>query len=761
MPPSTHGSRPSRMASVYETLVTHPNSTVSSLMRQTRLSRPTITTLLDSLTEMGLVAPQGAEGSVGRPAETWAPRKDAGVVIGVDLLQHSVLLAVAQLDGEIIETDHRSGLSVDSSVRFRNVLDLISKHVTEGTAGPPRAIVISTTGTVDLDGRLMRSDAVPQWEGFDLGKELSQRLRLPVRIENDVNAAAFGEFALRCGDGSLSPGDDLLLIALSRAIVTGLVMNGKLHRGHRQNAGEVGLRIVDGVGLSPGSLARAAESIGTVSAVLDPASIVLTLPNRESPGILAEIIEHLRTARESSAAELNLEVSRLGQGSAIVGALSLALQEARTSLFGESTALIPIPKGLNHITRITARGIHYPMSTVKPAASDRATLRIGVVGVGARSDIAKHFELPGLNCRITAAAEPHPDGEARILNRIGRSDIKLTSSVTELIAEGIDAALVTSPDDTHAQVACELLRAGVPVYVEKPLATRMDDAIAILQTAYETGTKLYVGHNMRHMHVVRSMRDLIRRGTIGEVKAIWCRHFVGNGGDYYFKDWHATREHGTGLLLQKAAHDLDVMHWLAGSHTEQVTAMGGLTLYGQITDRQDRSDQLLGDWFSMDNWPPLSQRGLNPVVDVEDLSMMLMRMESGLFASYQQCHYTPDYWRNYTVIGTEGRIENFGDYEGGHIKLWNRRHLYDPEGDAQFPIKGDDKGHGDADVLTVSEFVSFITEGTPTDTSPLGAWYAVAAAIAATDSIRNGSSPRDIPKLAPEVIDYFNNNQVR
>ena len=237
------------MASVYETLVTHPNSTVSSLMRQTRLSRPTITTLLDSLTEMGLVAPQGAEGSVGRPAETWAPRKDAGVVIGVDLLQHSVLLAVAQLDGEIIETDHRSGLSVDSSVRFRNVLDLISKHVTEGTAGPPRAIVISTTGTVDLDGRLMRSDAVPQWEGFDLGKELSQRLRLPVRIENDVNAAAFGEFALRCGDGSLSPGDDLLLIALSRAIVTGLVMNGKLHRGHRQNAGEVGLRIVDGVGL--------------------------------------------------------------------------------------------------------------------------------------------------------------------------------------------------------------------------------------------------------------------------------------------------------------------------------------------------------------------------------------------------------------------------------------------------------------------------------------------------------------------------------
>ena len=761
MPASIHHSRQGRLAGVYEALVAHPNDTVSSLMKRTRLSRPTITTLLDSLTELGLVAPQGAEGNVGRPAETWAPRKDAGVVIGVDLLHRSALLAVARLDGEIIDTDHRSEVSVDSSARFTTLLDLISSHITEGTAGPPLAIVVSTTGTVDLDGRLMRSDAVPQWEGFALGHELSQRLHLPVRIENDVNASAFGEFALRCGDGSLQPTDDLLLIALSRAIVTGLVMGGELHRGNRQNAGEVGLRIIDESGPASGNLARAAESIGTVSAVLDPACIVLSLPNRESPGILAEIIDHLRINRESSAAELNLQVSRLGQGAAIVGALSLALQEARTALFGESTRLIPIPKEIGHITRITARGIHSPMSMAQPAASERATLRIGVVGVGARADIAKHFELPRLNCRITAAADPHPDAEARLPQRLGRSDIKLTRNVTELIAEGIDAALVTSPDDTHAQVTCELLRAGIPVYVEKPLATRMNDAIEILRTAYETGTKLYVGHNMRHMDVVRSMRDLIRRGAIGEVKAIWCRHFVGNGGDYYFKDWHATREHATGLLLQKAAHDLDVMHWLADSHTTQVTAMGGLTLYDRITDRQDRSGQLLGDWFDMENWPPLSQKGLNPVVDVEDISMMLMQMESGLFASYQQCHFTPDYWRNYTVIGTEGRIENFGDYEGGHIKLWNRRHLYDPEGDARFPIKGDDKGHDDADVLTISEFVSFITDDTPTDTSPLGAWYAVAAAIAATDSLRNGSSPRDIPELDPDIVTYFTNNQVK
>ncbi len=390
-----------------------------------------------------------------------------------------------------------------------------------------------------------------------------------------------------------------------------------------------------------------------------------------------------------------------------------------------------------------------------------APLRVGVVGVGARSVIARHVESPENGGLITAAYEPHPDAAQRILARLGRADIVAADSLRGLIESGIDAALVTSPDDTHAAIACELLEAGVPVYLEKPIAIHLDDATRILTTAYETGTRLYVGHNMRHMDVVRGMGDLIRQGAIGEVKAIWCRHFVGNGGDYYFKDWHADRRRVNGLLLQKAAHDLDVMHWLAGSHTVRVTAMGALSLYGQVQDRRDRTGELMGDWFSYDNWPPLSQTGLNPVVDVEDLSMMLMRMESGVLASYEQCHYTPDYWRNYTVIGTEGRIENFGDGDGGVIKLWNRRRDYDPDGDAQFPIVGDAGGHGDADRLTVGEFVRFVREGAPTDTSPLGAWYAVAAAVQATDSLRSGSVPRDIPPLPADLVDYFDRHQKR
>lgn len=379
------------------------------------------------------------------------------------------------------------------------------------------------------------------------------------------------------------------------------------------------------------------------------------------------------------------------------------------------------------------------------------TLRIGVVGAGGRATLACHvFDH---DATIVAAADPHPDAATRVA-RLGEG-IEVVKDHHHLIDFGIDAAFVTSPDDTHAAITIDLLRAHVPVFLEKPLAITIPDADEVLSTAYETRTRLYVGHNMRHMHVVQIMRELISEGAVGEVKAIWCRHFVGHGGDFYFKDWHAEREHGTGLLLQKGSHDIDVIHWLADSVTREVAAIGDLMVYGSNPHRGDNSSLLAGDWLDTAVYPPEELRNLNPVIDVEDVSMMLMRLDSGVLASYQQCHFTPDYWRNYTVIGTKGRLENFGDGEGGIVKLWNRRSGYRAEADAEYPIIGDDNGHRDADALTVAEFLRFIREGGPTETNPLSARDAVAAGIAATDSLRNGSQPRRVPAVADKIASYF------
>ncbi|WP_416443180.1 Gfo/Idh/MocA family protein [Leucobacter sp. HNU] len=380
-------------------------------------------------------------------------------------------------------------------------------------------------------------------------------------------------------------------------------------------------------------------------------------------------------------------------------------------------------------------------------------LRLAVVGAGARSAIARHALGSGA-ARIVAVVDPGSNARLRAAEAF-ECDSAFESH-GELIAASasgldVDAAFVTSPDDTHAEIAVALLHAGIAVYLEKPLAIEVADADAILAAAAESGTRLYVGHNMRHMAVVRTMRDIILRGEIGQVKAIWCRHFVGNGGDYYFKDWHADRSRANGLLLQKGAHDIDVIHWLAGGTSELVTGLGGLTLYGGIEDRRDNSDRTMPEWFSLDSWPPLSQTELNPVIDVEDLSMITMRLDNGVLASYQQCHYTPDYWRNYTVIGTAGRLENFGDGDGAVVRVWNRRTLYAEHGDAEYPVRGDEGGHDDADRLTVAEFLAFVRDGIATTTSAVAARNAVATAVAATESIRAGGAPHPVRPVDPSI----------
>jgi predicted dehydrogenase len=264
---------------------------------------------------------------------------------------------------------------------------------------------------------------------------------------------------------------------------------------------------------------------------------------------------------------------------------------------------------------------------------------------------------------------------------------------------------------------------------------------------------------MRHFAVVLQMKALIDQGVIGEVKAAWCRHFVSYGGDAYYKDWHAEQAKSFGLLLQKGAHDIDVLHWLCGGYTTRVTAMGALSVYGQVTDRRDAaSAEPLAEFdYSHGCWPPLAQTGLNPVIDVEDLNMMLMQLDTGVLASYQQCHYAPDAWRNYTVIGTEGRMENMGDLPGESVvKVWTKRHNnFDPDGDMQYPVPVETGSHGGSDKKILAEFVRYLREGGPIATSPVAARHSVAAGVQATLSLRNGSVPMDVPPLPQEMVAYF------
>ena len=135
-------------------------------------------------------------------------------------------------------------------------------------------------------------------------------------------------------------------------------------------------------------------------------------------------------------------------------------------------------------------------------------------------------------------------------------------------------------------------------------------------------------------------------------------------------------------------------------------------------------------------------------------------LDNGVLASYQQCHFTPDYWRNYTVIGTEGRIENFGDERARRSKLWNRRHQGAAPADETFIVpEAVTDGHGGADGLLIAEFVRFVRDGGATETSPVAARKAVAAGVVATASLRGDGCALTVPALAADIVDYFDAGQ--
>jgi predicted dehydrogenase len=272
-----------------------------------------------------------------------------------------------------------------------------------------------------------------------------------------------------------------------------------------------------------------------------------------------------------------------------------------------------------------------------------AALRIGVIGFGLRGALATHAHRPGDGSVVVALCDPSPDAGVRFRERFGPG-VTVDTDLEAFAGQGLDAAFVLSPDDLHHEHARFLLERDIAVYLEKPMAITTADCDDLLALTRDRSGRLYVGHNMRHMPFVREMKRLIDSGAIGTPKAAWCRHFVSTGGDYYFSDWHAERRHTTSLLLQKGTHDIDVLHWLLGSYTRSTTAVGGLMVYGDNPDRAS-ADRPAIPWREretlLDRWPPAVQTRLNPVIDVEDVSMMLMTLENGTFASYQQCHFTP------------------------------------------------------------------------------------------------------------------------
>jgi predicted dehydrogenase len=143
----------------------------------------------------------------------------------------------------------------------------------------------------------------------------------------------------------------------------------------------------------------------------------------------------------------------------------------------------------------------------------------------------------------------------------------------------IDFAIVASPPRFHAAQTIALLRAGIPVLCEKPMAVNTAEAEAMIAAAEASGCVLAIGLVRRFLPACQTIRTLLAQSVLGDVQSF---HFMEGSGfhwptqsiDYFQRD-----NAGGGVLLDIGSHLLDLTSWWMGEPSElryEDDAMGGI-----------------------------------------------------------------------------------------------------------------------------------------------------------------------------------------
>jgi predicted dehydrogenase len=187
-------------------------------------------------------------------------------------------------------------------------------------------------------------------------------------------------------------------------------------------------------------------------------------------------------------------------------------------------------------------------------------MRAAVIGAGAmgRHHVRVYHELDEVD--IVAVADPDPDRRQAVARRF---PVQCWPDVAQLLAaEELDLVSVAVPSQQHRQVASAAIEAGLPVLVEKPLASTAEEARTLIALAERRGVLLTVGHVERFNPAVLELRRRLAAGQLGRVFKIKARRL----GPF------PERVRDVGVVIDLATHDPDLMAWLIGAPVTRVYA---------------------------------------------------------------------------------------------------------------------------------------------------------------------------------------------
>ena len=382
-------------------------------------------------------------------------------------------------------------------------------------------------------------------------------------------------------------------------------------------------------------------------------------------------------------------------------------------------------------------------------------VKIGVLGLGGRG-LYLGYRCFASNPRSTlvASCDTNTQRLEEVRTKFGDAVATYDRLDAMLADPEVEAVVVATPDHAHAQNAVAALDAGKHVFLEKPMAQTIADCDAILDAWHRAQTVLLVGLELRYCSLCQEMRRLIDRGDIGEIKCGYAVDNVSVGGQYYYHGRRRRKDYIVSLMLEKGTHSLDLVNWYVGSQPVRVYAEGGLDVFGgqAANDKRCRDCDKKGscpyfidhERFTMDYGVVIRAEDgcvYAQECEVEDNCVVTIRYENGAKMTYTECHFTPDYTREFTFIGDKGRLYGFYNNEQEFKIRVTYRHS--KKVDEYFPpkIAG---GHGGGDPRIQEEFLDRVLSGRPSMSGAIDARNSAAVAIAAGQSVDTGM-PVDIP----------------
>ncbi len=372
-------------------------------------------------------------------------------------------------------------------------------------------------------------------------------------------------------------------------------------------------------------------------------------------------------------------------------------------------------------------------------------MRIGFIGFGHRAEtLVPQFRAAAEDFRVAAVADPDADGARARLDALalGAPVALHPDAETMLAREDLDGVVLATRCSLHARIAPLVLARGLPLFLEKPVATTYADLRALEAAGAASRSPVLVSFPLRVSPLAVLAKEIVDSGRLGRIENAVAFNDVPYGGVYYH-GWYRDEAETGGLFLQKATHDLDYVGHLLDRAPAEVCAMTSKTVFrgdrpaglrcaecperdacpeGPYSMAHVRFDDPQGPWccFASDTGN-------------EDAGAVLVRYEDGTFLSYAQNFYARKgaARRGVRLYGYDGTL-GF-DWYRDEVRVW----MHSSTRTEVHKVDSAAMAHSGGDFRLAENFVRLVRDPSAASAAPLAAGVRSALlCLAARESAR-------------------------